>query len=403
MISARVFICHDLDLADVTRLDTQIFQRLCERLRETGAEVVTYAGRASEEAFLPFVYQELSTCQWFLVFQTPEMILVPEIRTAVNAAQAHAQQKPMLGILRFLVHPDEAQELVPEWSAIPTVGASYDYLRAIEKLLLALSLNDEITTKDEPIAPPPPLPLPFASPQASPPLLLSAYDAQVYNAPTSTPLTNGSVPNQPAEVQPANNPYLYNSPIDRPPKPPTRLAQIKTAHPAMTRVLLVTPILAILLVLVLGMFSPLRALVVGSHNSQPVTSVQRTSIATTATPTSQATAGTLRPGITPTPTSTSASSTPGVVPTPQPTVPPTPTPKPVCPPTIQFGSTGSAVSMLQTELNNRGMKGADGKTLLVEGDFGSNTQFAVKSWQTKEHIQVDGVVGPITWHTLGNC
>jgi hypothetical protein len=113
----------------------------------------------------------------------------------------------------------------------------------------------------------------------------------------------------------------------------------------------------------------------------------------------------LAPASTPTPGTThivSATPVPGAPR--QPTPPrPTPTPKPVCPPLIQYGSTGSWVSTLQQELNARHMLDQNGHALAVDGDFGVNTQYAVKEWQTKEHIQVDGQVGPITWHTLGNC
>jgi peptidoglycan hydrolase-like protein with peptidoglycan-binding domain len=49
------------------------------------------------------------------------------------------------------------------------------------------------------------------------------------------------------------------------------------------------------------------------------------------------------------------------------------------------------------------MKDASGKALVVDGDFGANTQYAVKSWQKHAQIKVDGAVGPETWHSLGHC
>jgi hypothetical protein len=105
------------------------------------------------------------------------------------------------------------------------------------------------------------------------------------------------------------------------------------------------------------------------------------------------------PIVTPTPTPVTI-----VVPTPTPThVPPTPTPKPVCPPTIQSGSTGTWVKTLQQDLNSRGITDQNGNPLVVDGNFGTLTLSAVKKWQTREGISVDGVVGPITWHTLGHC
>jgi peptidoglycan hydrolase-like protein with peptidoglycan-binding domain len=61
------------------------------------------------------------------------------------------------------------------------------------------------------------------------------------------------------------------------------------------------------------------------------------------------------------------------------------------------------VKTLQQDLNSRGIKGQDGKALAVDGEFGSNTLYAVKSWQKRAKISVDGSVGPQTWHSLGHC
>jgi len=58
---------------------------------------------------------------------------------------------------------------------------------------------------------------------------------------------------------------------------------------------------------------------------------------------------------------------------------------------------------LQQDLNSRGIKGQDGKALAVDGDFGPNTLYAVKTWQKRAGIEVDGQVGPQTWHSLGHC
>ncbi|GHO94500.1 hypothetical protein KSF_045480 [Reticulibacter mediterranei] len=113
------------------------------------------------------------------------------------------------------------------------------------------------------------------------------------------------------------------------------------------------------------------------------------------------TATSIPPTATPVPPTPTPRPTPTPTPKPKPT--PTPTPKPVCPATIQSGSTGSLVKTLQQDLNSRGMKGQDGKALAVDGDFGPNTQYAVKSWQKKAGIDVDGIVGPQTWHSLGHC
>lgn len=41
-----------------------------------------------------------------------------------------------------------------------------------------------------------------------------------------------------------------------------------------------------------------------------------------------------------------------------------------------------------------------GQGLIVDGDFGLRTERAVRNWQTFFHLDVDGVVGPVTWATL---
>lgn len=38
--------------------------------------------------------------------------------------------------------------------------------------------------------------------------------------------------------------------------------------------------------------------------------------------------------------------------------------------------------------------------LVVDGDFGIKTETGVKWYQKREHIQVDGIVGPVTWRHL---
>ncbi|GHO56361.1 peptidoglycan-binding domain-containing protein [Ktedonobacter robiniae] len=69
-----------------------------------------------------------------------------------------------------------------------------------------------------------------------------------------------------------------------------------------------------------------------------------------------------------------------------------------CPPTISRGSTGSAVRLLQSDLYSRTPGG-----LTVDGIFGSQTEKAVENWQRALGLKVDGIVGPKTWATLGEC
>jgi N-acetyl-anhydromuramyl-L-alanine amidase AmpD len=62
--------------------------------------------------------------------------------------------------------------------------------------------------------------------------------------------------------------------------------------------------------------------------------------------------------------------------------------------TVRGGSTGEAVKAVQSQLNTRGFG------LTVDGEFGSNTDSAVRSFQSSARITVDGVVGPNTWSKL---
>ncbi len=72
--------------------------------------------------------------------------------------------------------------------------------------------------------------------------------------------------------------------------------------------------------------------------------------------------------------------------------------KPTAPPqTLLPGDKGEAVRVMQTLLNAAGI----GVTLLVDGDMGPKSVGALKVFQTKRHLDVDGVCGKATWAALG--
>ena len=63
---------------------------------------------------------------------------------------------------------------------------------------------------------------------------------------------------------------------------------------------------------------------------------------------------------------------------------------------ISYGSSGDDVKKLQELLNGNGY------SLDVDGRFGPKTQAAVKDYQTKNKLKVDGIVGTNTWGALTN-
>ena len=62
---------------------------------------------------------------------------------------------------------------------------------------------------------------------------------------------------------------------------------------------------------------------------------------------------------------------------------------------VSYGSQGSDVTELQKMLNQNGY------SLAEDGIFGTKTQEAVKNYQQKNGLSVDGIVGTNTWSSLG--
>jgi hypothetical protein len=76
---------------------------------------------------------------------------------------------------------------------------------------------------------------------------------------------------------------------------------------------------------------------------------------------------------------------------------PTPIPEPEKKPTLRRGDKGAWVTLAQTELINKGY--SCGKTG-ADGDFGKNTEAAVKAFQKDHALTDDGVIGQNTWSAL---
>jgi N-acetyl-anhydromuramyl-L-alanine amidase AmpD len=68
------------------------------------------------------------------------------------------------------------------------------------------------------------------------------------------------------------------------------------------------------------------------------------------------------------------------------------------PPTVRRGDSGWRVKRAQRRLEHHGFgPGA------IDGDFGPSTEKAVRSFQKARDLDVDGVVGPMTWKALNKA
>ena len=63
-------------------------------------------------------------------------------------------------------------------------------------------------------------------------------------------------------------------------------------------------------------------------------------------------------------------------------------------PTLRFGNSGTSVRILQRLLVSNGY------AIQVDGAFGPLTETAVKAFQNRRSVGVDGIVGPVTWQQL---
>jgi lysozyme family protein/peptidoglycan hydrolase-like protein with peptidoglycan-binding domain len=97
-----------------------------------------------------------------------------------------------------------------------------------------------------------------------------------------------------------------------------------------------------------------------------------------------------RPGILALINQLGATTTPGQTTRGTPTTTPVPTGSLTGTPMLRSGSSGPQVALLQTALNR------NGAALTVDSDFGPRTEAAVRAFQARNHLEVDGVVGPAT-------
>lgn len=67
---------------------------------------------------------------------------------------------------------------------------------------------------------------------------------------------------------------------------------------------------------------------------------------------------------------------------------------------LQRGSSGPDVALVQTWLNGIRDQCTWYATLTTDGKYGTKTENAIREFQTKNDLTVDGITGPRTWNTL---
>lgn len=67
---------------------------------------------------------------------------------------------------------------------------------------------------------------------------------------------------------------------------------------------------------------------------------------------------------------------------------------------LRTGSESNQVGTLQILLNAYGYRDSDGDILVVDNDFGNNTEDAVRAFQRANGLSDDGIVGFNTWTAL---
>lgn len=197
VLTTSLFLCHNVDQNEPK--ETQMLDQLYIKLQDEGVKIADYPGSPAEEGFQTFLQEHLPACQWFILFQTPGIVALPEARQAVNVALKLVEQQQMEGIVRVIATPSTSQDVPQEWEDLPTYDATYDFERAAERVLLHISGEEERTA---PTLFAPPLPVSAAFPE-------SPFT-------TSAPPFTTSAPSLPSD-------------FDRPPAPPSRLARLGRA------------------------------------------------------------------------------------------------------------------------------------------------------------------------------
>ena len=67
---------------------------------------------------------------------------------------------------------------------------------------------------------------------------------------------------------------------------------------------------------------------------------------------------------------------------------------------LRKGSKGEEVKTLQRLLKSLTFNGKDGGVLLIDGNFGTNTEYALLAYQRANSLEVDGICGRNSWNSI---
>jgi hypothetical protein len=122
-------------------------------LRAAGADVITDGGSISDAAFVQTLNQELPTCQWFLLIESPDAVQSPRIQMAVNTAINLLSQRQLQGAFRVVAEQTQTHDVPPLWTKLRTFDATGQYATALTQLVAALRLKTKQTTVWTPMMP----------------------------------------------------------------------------------------------------------------------------------------------------------------------------------------------------------------------------------------------------------
>jgi hypothetical protein len=114
-------------------------QQLTNDLRQAGAEVISESFALPDEQFLPVLQQELASCQWFVLVQTPQGMGSGRTQLALQEAISRFKGGLLRGVCLVNASSNE-WDGPPTWSEMKSYVYNGDYPRLRDKLLLDLGL-----------------------------------------------------------------------------------------------------------------------------------------------------------------------------------------------------------------------------------------------------------------------